>query len=164
MRLHRWHLILLGVVVAVLAAVIPTIVNSSNASNARADQAKAAAAFGRVRLPSDFHAWPAANTVVCPAGLDCFYVPKPSTAIPRATLIGILTGIGATYDAKNSHCVTGQYPLAIGPVIRRCDIYARLDGLYVAIHLDLYRDCAGRRCSRANEAEVWLFPPFTPSD
>ncbi len=165
MRVHRRFPILLGVIIAVLAyVVIAKIVHSADTANARTDQAKAAAAFGRVRLPSDFHAWPNTNMIVCPAGLECFYVPKPSTAIPKATLIGILTGIGATYDASRSQCVTGRYPLAVGPVIQRCDIDARLDGLRVAIHLDRYIYCDRQRCSRPNEAEVWLSPPLTPSD
>jgi type II secretory pathway pseudopilin PulG len=163
-RVHRWYLIVLGIAIAVLAyVVIPKIVNSVNAANSRADPAKAAAAFARVRLPSDFYAWLATNKVLCPTGLECFYVPKPSTAISKATLINILAGIGATYDPSRSRCVTGPYPLATSPVIQRCDIYARLDGLYTAIHLDRYGYCDRRRCSRASEAEVWLFPPFTPS-
>lgn len=166
MRVHHRLPILLGVLVALLACVvIPTIVHSADAANARADQLKADSAFGRVRLPSDFHPWPDTNTIVCPTGLECFYVPKPSTAIAKETLIGVLTRIGAAYDASRSECVTGQYPLrGIGPVIQRCDIFAQLDGLYVAIHLDRYSYCDRRRCSRANEAEIWLLPPFKPSD
>jgi hypothetical protein len=162
-NIRRRYLVALAIaaIAGVAAVVVPPIAASIRAQQARADLAAANTAFSRLRVPADFRPLPATDKVGCPSGLLCYYVAEPTTAFSKASLIGILTRIGAKYDARPSGCATVR-PRG-RQTIKQCTIYARLDGLYVYSNLLQYVFC-DQRCSRTNDSEIWISAPFTPSD
>jgi hypothetical protein len=149
----------LAVVAGVASLAVPPIVASIRAQQARADLAAANTAFSRLRVPADFRPWPAADTIVCPSGLRCYYAAEPTTAIAKGTLVAILRGVGAQQDA--GRCYSGRM-FGRPPIVKQCTIYARLDGLYVYVSLQPRGLICEPRCRRSNEAEIWIAPPFTP--
>ncbi len=160
-RLRFLVVLTLAVVGLVASIVVPAIVRSIRAQDARADLAAANAAFRRPRVPSDFLPYPPANAVVCPAGL-CYYVAKPTAAISKSTLLGVLRSFGAQYDAAPSGCDRIRDARPPGPrTLTSCAVYARLDGLYTYAYDARYVLCEPR-CRWTADSYVVVAPPFTP--
>jgi len=161
MYLRRLHVVALVIALIALLAyiVVPTIADSINAADAKADQTKAAAAFAHLTVPPDFHPLPATN-LNCASGILCYHIPKPTTAISKAALIAVLHSTGAVFDPGPSYCSTLSLDRATRS--KTCVVFARLDGLYISAVLRGYDPRAPRRGLRGSL--VWIAPPFTPND
>jgi hypothetical protein len=151
--------LLLAGLLAVGFVVVPKIVSTIHAREARDDLAAANAAFGHLKVPSNYRLLSASN-LNCVSGLLCYRVAEPTTSISEASLIAVLHTTGAVFDARSSHCST--LSLQGSTRLRSCFVYARLDGLYVSATLRGYDPRAPRR--GLSGSAVWIFPPFTPSN
>jgi hypothetical protein len=145
---------LIGLVASII---VPKVVNSINAANAKADNAKSAVAFAQLKVPSNFRPLPASN-INCVPGLLCYRVSEPTTAISEPTLAAILRSTGAVFDTGSSYCST--FALARSGRAKTCTVYARLDGLYIYALLRGFDPRAPRR--GLSGSVVWITPPFTP--
>ena len=163
-------LVVLAVAAVGLGAsiVVPPIVRSVRAQDARGNLAAANAAFKHLKVPTEFGSLPAGQAqYACPSTPGqptlCYYAAKPTTTVSRGTLLAILRSVGGQYDGRDSRCWTIRVPG--GPTKRSCWIYARVDSLYVFAGLRPYVPFpCDLECRRdANRSELWIFPPFTPS-
>jgi hypothetical protein len=152
----------------VAAIVVPPIVRSINAQDARANLAAANAAFKHLKVPPEFGPLPAGQArYVCPSAAGqptlCYYAAEPTTTVSKGALLAILRSVGGQYDARDSRCWTIRVPG--GPSKRSCWIYGRVDSLYVFAGLRAYVPFpCDMECRReANRSELTVFPPFTPS-
>jgi hypothetical protein len=150
MKVHRWYLVALGVVLAIVATVvIPKIVSSIRAHDAATRLAAANAAFKKLKVPADFveirsgcHLYP------------CFRVPR-STLKVRADLPAILKSVGADPDPLASGC-----PLVDGDPGPICGLGGSDHGYRVVVQLTPY--CfPGCSPVRSPPSRVEIARPYT---
>lgn len=155
-RLHVTALV--AALIALLAyVVVPKIVDSINAADARARLVAADKAFNRLKVPRDF--------VPIKSGCQsypCFYVPR-STFQVRSELPAILESTGATqYAPLATQCPTP--PRQARSVL--CGFLGQSHSYEVIVFLGAYLAICGTHCTPTTrfQALVQITPPYIPPD
>jgi hypothetical protein len=158
--------------------VVPPVVASIQAEQARANLDAADAAFAHLKVPANFRSVPADEaSLACGEGVLCYVLAKPTVSVTQASLVGILRHIGAKIvpvrslvsPAGGACGTTVRSHLERGAprnprVVKQCLIYGRLDGLYTYISLQPYNACRLGWCGITDESEIWISPPFVPTN